>query len=567
MRRVHSTVLAFGVAVLACAVLPGRADESASIDQDIAVLNDVHAGSNQKMVALRNLQDIGPIKDPTQNGRALAALARQARFDLGAVRTLAYGTLIARIGGREDTRPAPGGASFDLAFRKAIPEWTVLGNIEDYLASSPSEAPGFVIRHLAALAERNPRLFEALSEPLKARLALDLEIGDRDQPSARLQTLKLLSYLGPMRASTFPVVLRGLGDEDAKARALARMLLTEDLGDLDEPMRDSIAGALTDRYRPISSEAKSLIGPHQTKSTIAAAVAQAVQDGDLSALKILKDEEIDLRLFADEVMARLRRANSYNRRLLLNGLRQAGLAERIDDFCDLREALVDLLAISDDDTAVAVAGMLTTRASREIANDALVSAIKKGHALSPAMLKALKPDAEKFGQLLIEPMLKEELETKQSAVEALAATGAEGAAVRAVLTEILRNPDPALRHTAARALNTPEAFARAGLPELLQDLRNESVSIRQVAAREFDGLQLEPKEFTTAVIRAVDQRDMPAREGLIAAMTWANLRGQNPIEVLKESAAKEPDVTRRVYARAALREVESSAKPPKEKVP
>jgi hypothetical protein len=95
------------------------------------------------------------------------------------------------------------------------------------------------------------------------------------------------------------------------------------------------------------------------------------------------------------------------------------------------------------------------------------------------------------------------------------------------------------------------------IPPLLKEPRNADVTRRMIAARRLDDLGVEPKEITAALLRAVDRRDMPAREGLINALESAHIKRRKTLEMLDQTAAQQDDLTLRAYARAALREIAS----------
>jgi hypothetical protein len=69
-------------------------------------------------------------------------------------------------------------------------------------------------------------------------------------------------------------------------------------------------------------------------------------------------------------------------------------------------------------------------------------------------------------------------------------------------------------------------------------------------------VNLEPKEVTAALVRATESGNYAARQGLIAALDLANTENQNPLELLKKTAADQTSSAARAFARAALREID-----------
>jgi len=185
----------------------------------------------------------------------------------------------------------------------------------------------------------------------------------------------------------------------------------------------------------------------------------------------------------------------------------------------------------------------------------MIVSIKAGRPLSADVLKAFNPDPESFSHRLIEP-LGGQPSIARAAIRALLVTGIKGDGIRAALTPLLRSLDGEIRHGAGELLNTPEAIARARVPDLISDIRSNTLATRQRAARQLDELGIEPKEITSALVRAVESGNFAAREGLIAALDAANSSGKNPLDLLNQLAkADDADAKPRAYARAALREI------------
>jgi hypothetical protein len=185
----------------------------------------------------------------------------------------------------------------------------------------------------------------------------------------------------------------------------------------------------------------------------------------------------------------------------------------------------------------------------------LDATITSGTALSGNVLKLLNLDATKACNH-IAPLLRIQQPTvRLAAVAALKMTGLKGTLIKPALEPLLDDPSDAVRLAAAEFLDRKEVIARIQVPSLLRELRSDNIERRMIAARQLDALGVEPKEITAALLRAVDRRDMPAREGLVAALEIAHAQRKTTLEMLAQAAGQEANSTSRVYARAALREV------------
>jgi hypothetical protein len=124
---------------------------------------------------------------------------------------------------------------------------------------------------------------------------------------------------------------------------------------------------------------------------------------------------------------------------------------------------------------------------------------------------------------------------------------------------MLTNPDDAVRYAAAELLGRADVMKQMRLSALLKDLRGNSPTLRLTAARQLDELSVEPKALTAALVRAIERRDMPVREGILLALERAYASGHDALETLKLLAdTDDADGPTRAYARAALREVASA---------
>ena len=540
------------------------ADDTDPIEDAISNLLDPHAGSNEKIAAAHTLWAHAPDADSPDGRRVISALARQCHFDMEPVRVSAKQALIRMVGTREADRliAAYVPENFDAFIndlRRVAQDWKA-ADFLDALASPRTEDRQRAIKSFAVLAVTEPKRLVSLDEPLKARLAGHLERFDCREPEMRRHTLILLEQIGPLRVGTVPVILRALADDDDReAQQIARRFsITDDKLPKLLAIVGALAVELVNPDRKIAAAAASLMPKDlsdSTKQFIARIVALAASHGDLEKIKILRLCDINPADITEAIYDQLSRATAQPIPLL-KALRLAGLDSEFDDSPTVRDAMGRLLAYRDDNISVAAAALLTTPKSRNWGVDALVASIKQGQCPSLAMFKVFTPDPEYFGRQLIEPLKTGNPAVRRAAARVLAVIGVKDDAVRSALIPMLRNPDAVTRMAAAEAINTPEAHARARVPDLLSDVRSNSLSTRQLAARQFDELRIEPREVTAALIRAVESGDFAARQGLIAALELANSSGQNPLDVLNQIAAAD-NAAPRAYAKAALRQIQA----------
>jgi hypothetical protein len=147
-----------------------------------------------------------------------------------------------------------------------------------------------------------------------------------------------------------------------------------------------------------------------------------------------------------------------------------------------------------------------------------------------------------------------------AAAQTVRSIGLHGDAIRGLANSLLEDEDEDVRYIAGELFNRPDIMNRARVPALLKDLRNDSPTRRMTAANQLESLGVEPKEITTALIRAVKQGDMAAREGLLRAIDRAYAARANSLDTLRKLATEpdQHDPTTRAYARAALRAVSAA---------
>jgi hypothetical protein len=143
-----------------------------------------------------------------------------------------------------------------------------------------------------------------------------------------------------------------------------------------------------------------------------------------------------------------------------------------------------------------------------------------------------------------------------AALELLRTTGAPTTAgARAALESLLDHPGERLRIVAAEVLGDPATLARVRQVGWLRDLRSDTLSTRLLAARQLEESGVVDKAFCAVLARAIEQRNMPVREGLTLALERSARSQQAPITALRAIAEDKRDAASQAYARAALRYV------------
>ncbi len=130
---------------------------------------------------------------------------------------------------------------------------------------------------------------------------------------------------------------------------------------------------------------------------------------------------------------------------------------------------------------------------------------------------------------------------------------------RDILHGFLKHPLSSYRIAAAEALDDPAVLKAANAVDIIADLRRDEYPVRVRAARRAQELNLAPTDFTAALVRATESRDMAAREGLTLALERAQATGKPAQEILKLADAEQDPVSR-AYLRAAARALNDHAR-------
>jgi hypothetical protein len=359
-----------------------------------------------------------------------------------------------------------------------------------------------------------------------------------------------------------PTLLTALASDDPKTRVLARraadQLFKPNSRDRETFAR-IIAGIVDVLVQPnpstrlvaVAMDRLADMGEDAKAIAINSALYQVAM-GNMRARLLLESWNADRTRFAKAVIEQTADVPEYYRvrigdliqSLSVGPYEAAGVATRL--LGDAHEPLSERIATLIDAAAD------PARIDRYAVLDATITS---GTALSANVLKLLNLDATKACNH-VAPLLRIQQPTvRLAAVAALKVTGLKGSLIRPALEPLLDDANDAVRLAAAEFLDRKEVIARIQVPSLLRELRSDNIERRMIAARQLDELGVEPKEITAALLRAVDRRDMPAREGLVAALEIAHAQRKTTLEMLAQAAGQEANSTSRVYARAALREV------------
>jgi hypothetical protein len=542
------------------------------------VLFSPYAGSNEKISAIRELIQLAPKATSLQGRRAIAALVRQTHYDMPPVREFSRQALVEIFGGKRadefiaaylhqgsalDLREnGQGWKEFADDFSAATKGWNSTTDFAEALAGYDGQARRNAMKILAQRAAENPDHLKSLNESLKLRLLEHLERFDRIEPAARRHTLVLVERLGLGNQFAASILIRALADPTPEVhKIIERLQSRDDKSPEHQSIESAISKGVVDSDSKIATAAAKWVPAALSpsfKAAIARAVADAAENGNEECLSILKRYEIKPAMFARAVAGALGQTSDHQRTLaLLRAIRLAGAEDQLDEIEELRAFVVALLDGKDESLATASAEILVAPKARGEGESRILASIEAGETIRPTVLKAFNLEPEEFSGRLVPALQNKNIVICGAGMRALLVTGIKGDKVRPALESLARNLDSEIRHGAAELLNTPEALAEAKVPDLLEDIRSNSLSARQLAARQLDELNIEPKEITAALVRAVESGDFAARQGLLAALNDGYASRRDPLDVLRDTAANEDAKSAvRAFARAGLREVE-----------
>jgi hypothetical protein len=537
-------IFMLAIVVVFAMARPGRAAtiDTLRLQRIINTLMDPHAASWEKAEACIALADAGPEALP-----AVPALVRQSRYDMPNVRARAMEALQHLVGSKvaADLRAAdPGGrgkADVEMArlllqqpepatHRRAATDILVYWNAKHELPAFSEAERGDLA---AALSELSPNLSD---EGLKSAVTL-------------------LDALGGPRNQATGLLIRALawGDKDTR--------------DLAQQLADGAFAPDVKMLEAVNEYVRALSLPRTDDAIVAQVVKRIVDLGPEA-----KSVAIDLACFHIALGDAGPRA--LLERLGVDETPAAKAAAQVGKLAPGQRPRVAILfhpryrkakfsvflalgALTDDDRVVrqTAADVIAIDKEHFDRNAIVLSHIAAGKVLDEETFHVLAPDPAVLCREMPQYLKDQPMPVRLAACRALQASGLARPEIRPNLEPLLDDPEDDVRYAAAALLDRKDILARAGIPALLADLRDESPTRRTLAARQLDELAVEPKQLTAALIRAVDQRNMPVRQGLILALDRAYASRQNTLEVLKTLAASDADPTTRLYARAALREI------------
>ena len=531
--------------IVLLSTIPTRAETISEprLQQIINTLMDPHAASWEKAEACIALSDAGP-----EALSAVPALVRQSHYDMPNVRAHALEALQHLVGSKVSAELRAAGPAVrdkaDLEFARLLLEQP------DPPRYRRAAAATFLVRWDAH--HDVPKLSESARDDLAAALSdLSPDLSAEGLRSA----VTLLDALGGPRARAIPLLIRALASGDKDTRNLAQQLADGafapqartleavnqyvralSLPKTDDAMVDQIVKRLTDLGPQGRSMAVDLACFHIALGEAAPRVLPE---------KLAADKTPGAKAAAD--VAKLP-AGSRPRVAVLFHPRYRNANSGVT---------VATGALTDDDSIVrrAAAGVIAADKDHFDRHAIILSHVAAGKVFDEEVLRILAPDPATLCREMPQYLKNRSTPVRLAACRALQVTSLAGPDIRPALEPLLDDPDDNVRYAAAAALDRKDILARAAIPDLLAGLRDDSPTRRILAARQLDELAVEPKELTTALIRAVDDRNMPARQGLILALDRAYTSRQNALDVLKMLAASDADQTTRLYARAALREL------------
>lgn len=373
--------------------------------------------------------------------------------------------------------------------------------------------------------------------PYTQRALLDdvAELWDRC-PEQRGELLEAVVRAGPQRVPCLRIILRGLTDPDApvawRARAVAR----------ESQIRGSeiVLAALT----PGTVEGAAALvweGPRRLRREVITESIYLVARGEEGPQRLLQAIKADglpaVRLA--RAISELPEADCRHLSAIFDPVDQWEAAEMIS-LCEADQKISLLLA------QVILTGKLNAKLHSAEARADLV--------------RHVPVRDERFVEFFEWAMRWPEEQIRLAAVTRVGSAAAEliDPRLRRAAEPLMRDGSGQIRVAARRIVVDEKARMEADVAEILQNLRSADPAQRMVAARRLESLGCEPAEVSRALIRATDRGDFAVREGLVRAIEEANRTRRATLEVLKELAAQEEEITIKAYAVAALREVEAS---------
>jgi hypothetical protein len=367
-----------------------------------------------------------------------------------------------------------------------------------------------------------------------------------------------VNAINPGGPESVPLLLYCLSDKDPEvAKAAAKVA-----GKLFTPENDS--------DDMVWAVAQTVAHYQSTTAILAAAAAQLMRMGPKGKSAAIDLAVLQLAQSYAKATASLRHrpiGRAIEAAIIADQKRWSPYYEQVDSIRRLavtsskkaQDKVVELIAEQKDNSNLhQKLAELITDTNLHLDNDdifrGLIVAGRPAQAAEMFNLLHVKPE---HGSQQISGLLEsEDASVRFAALRTLKMLGLDVNAFHAALTVLLKDPADDVLYAAAGLLGRKDILSRAMIPGLLADLRSQSPNRRSIAARQLDDMHLEPEEITKALIRAVDRRDMPSRQGLINAIQSAYAARADGMETLKQTAERSADPSARSFARAALREMD-----------
>jgi hypothetical protein len=433
--------------------------------------------------------------------------------------------------------------SYAQDWLKTVQNSEHLSRVVSFLQSPNSELRQLSADALLRIWENEPQLAKNLDDETRSKIVAGLgEYGGDLGSGGRKRALEIVSALGPDEPTIAPLVLHSLIDQEFAVRALA------------VDAADHLFTAKHDVPK-IAAEVLGEIKVDRSPELIKVAKGRLANMGD--AVKATGVEAAIYRIEHDEKTIEVARETGHFTpekpkpyRIELDPLLLA------EDRSAANFRALQLLCGEDEKLRKDVASFITTQPARFDRLEILGRAVAAGYILSPDVLARLALSPKAVCVQMARLLEKQETPVVLAALQTVKAIGVEGDEIQAALARLLNDPNDHMRYSAAELLGRKDILAQAALPGLLVDLKDASPNTRAIAARQLDELKVAPPQITSALVRAVDRRDLVVRQGLVNALESAYVSRGNALDALKATAGGS-DPALGPYARAALREVES----------
>jgi hypothetical protein len=188
----------------------------------------------------------------------------------------------------------------------------------------------------------------------------------------------------------------------------------------------------------------------------------------------------------------------------------------------------------------------------------LAKVLGRGVVPPEGLVRELAPDRAVMSQEVLKLLIGENAAARDASLVVLKMIGVQATDVRAALQAMLRMPEEDVRFRVAELLGDEESRRLAHMPAILRDLRSDEPAVRLQAAKRGQTLAIADARITAALMKAVEDRNMPVREGIVLALERSHQSGASAMDALKQFAQPTTEPAIRAYAKAALREIEAA---------